>query len=157
MLNSYQKFVVRASIQNSSSVTTQRKPSMSETLLAKYHEMYREKNETNSISERTRLTTELMDLDRDVRAALKREPVSEPVGVEVLNRIADQMVSAGYGIFAPRLRDQHKRHPISVPFRDMDHVRTFLLTVMEESVLNSIAELAPKKHPLLSRLFGNRK
>jgi hypothetical protein len=127
-------------------------------LLEKYHELSGRRKQSIDHSERTRLTQELMDLESQVRAAVKANPVPEPLGMEKLNKIADRMIELGFGIFANRLREQHYRHPIYVPFSDMDQLRSYIGEQLDDEAMSQIKELnvKPKKKSLLDRLRGKK-
>ena len=127
-------------------------------LLAKYHELAAARKQAIDPATRTRLTQELMDLEGQVRTAVKTDPIPEPLGMDKLNKIADRMVELGYGIFANRLRGQHYRHPIYVPFADMDQLRSYLAEQLNEEAMVQIPELnvKPKKPGLLDRLRGKK-
>ncbi len=128
-------------------------------LIDKYHELAARRKQSIEPSERTRLTQALMDLEGQVRTAVKSDPVPEPVGMEKLNKIADQMTRLGFGIFANRLRGQHYRHPMYVPFADMDQLRSYLAEQLPDDIMAQIPELGfkSKKAGLLSRMFGKKK
>jgi hypothetical protein len=127
-------------------------------LLEKYHELAARRKQSIDHAERTRLTRELMDLESQVRAAVKANPIPEPLGMDKLNKIADRMVELGFGIFANRLREQHYRHPIYVPFNDMDQLRSYIGEQMDDETLCKIKELdmKPKKPGLFDRLRGKK-
>ena len=127
-------------------------------LIQKYHELAARRKQSVDPSERTRLTQQLMDLEGQVRNAVKTDPVPEPVGMDKLNKIADRMTELGFGIFANRLRGQHYRHPIYVPFSDMDQVRSYLAEQLPEDVMAQIPELnvKAKKPGLWDRLRGKK-
>ena len=127
-------------------------------LLEQYHELASRRKQSIDPSERTRLTQELMDLESQVRAAVKANPVPEPLGMDKLNKIADRMVELGFGIFANRLREQHYRHPIYVPFTDMDQLRSYIGEQLDNEALSKIPELGvkAKKPSLLDRLRGKK-
>lgn len=129
------------------------------TLIDKYHELAARRKQSIDPSERTRLTQELMDLEGQVRNAVKNNPVAEPLGMDKLNKIADQMTQLGFGIFANRLRGQHYRHPIYVPFADMEQLRNYIAEQLPEEALTQIPELGvkAKKAGLLGRMFGKKK
>jgi hypothetical protein len=129
------------------------------TLIDKYHELAARRKQSIDPSERTRLTQELMDLEGQVRNAVKNNPVAEPLGMDKLNKIADQMTQLGFGIFANRLRGQHYRHPIYVPFADMEQLRSYIAEQLPEEALTQIPELGvkAKKSGLLGRIFGKKK
>ena len=99
-----------------------------------------------------------MDLESQVRAAVKANPVPEPLGMDKLNKIADRMVELGFGIFANRLREQHYRHPVYVPFNDMDQLRSYIAEQLDDDALCQIKELnvKPKKPGLFDRLRGKK-
>jgi len=127
-------------------------------LLEQYHELSARRKQSINPSERTRLTQELMNLEGQVRTAVKTHPVPEPLGMDKLNKIADRMVELGLGIFANRLREQHYRHPIYVPFSDMDQLRSYLAEQMDNEAMSQIPELnvKAKKPSLLDRLRGKK-
>lgn len=127
-------------------------------LIDKYHELASRRKQSVDPSERTRLTQELMDLEGQVRNAVKANPVAEPLGMDKLNKIADQMTQLGFGIFANRLRGQHYRHPIYVPFADMDQLRSYIAEQLPDEALAQIPELGvkAKKPGLLGRMFGKK-
>ena len=79
--------------------------------------------------------------------------------MDKLNKIADRMVALGYGIFANRLREQHYRHPIYVPFSDMDQLRSYIGEQLDNEALSQIPELGvkAKKTGLLGKMFGKKK
>jgi hypothetical protein len=128
-------------------------------LIDKYHELAARRKQSVDPSERTRITQELMDLEGQVRNAVKASPVPEPLGMDKLNKIADQMTQLGFGIFANRLRGQHYRHPIYVPFADMDQLRSYIAEQLPEEALVQIPELGvkAKKTGLLEKMFGKKK
>lgn len=127
-------------------------------LLEKYHELALRRKQALGVTERTRLTQEMMDLESQVRAAVKANPVPEPVGMEKLKKIADRMDELGFGIFANRLREQHYRHPIYVPFSDMDQLRSYIAEQLDDEALSKIPELnvKAKKPGLMDRLRGKK-
>jgi len=127
-------------------------------LIDKYHELATRRKQSIDPGERTRLTQEMMDLEGQVRAAVKTCPIPEPLGMDKLNKIADRMIELGYGIFANRLREQHYRHPIYVPFSDMDQLRGYISEQLNEEALVQIPELniKPKKPGLFDRLRGKK-
>lgn len=127
-------------------------------LIDKYHELAARRKQSVDAGERTRLTQELMDLEGQVRNAVKTNPVAEPLGMDKLNKIADQMTQLGFGIFANRLRGQHYRHPIYVPFADMDQLRSYIAEQLPEEALAQIPELGvkAKKPGLLGKIFGKK-
>jgi hypothetical protein len=127
-------------------------------LLEQYHELSGRRKQSIDHSERTRLTQELMNLESQVRAAVKANPVPEPLGMDKLNKIADRMVELGFGIFANRLREQHYRHPIYVPFSDMDQLRSYIGEQLDNEAMSQIKELnmKPKKPGLFDRLRGKK-
>ena len=124
-----------------------------------YHELVGRRKQSIDPAARTRLTQELMDLEAQVRTAVKAHPVPEPLGMDKLNKIADRMVELGFGIFANRLREQHYRHPIYVPFSDMDQLRSYIGEQLDNEALSKIPELGvkAKKPSLLDRLRGKKK
>ena len=128
-------------------------------LIDKYHELAARRKQSVDPAERTRLTQELMDLEGQVRTAVKNSPVTEPLGMDKLNKIADQMTQLGFGIFANRLRGQHYRHPIYVPFADMNQLRSYISEQLPEEALVQIPELGvkAKKSGLLAKMFGKKK
>ncbi|MFT3869037.1 MAG: hypothetical protein QM715_11315 [Nibricoccus sp.] len=128
-------------------------------LIDKYHELAARRKQSVDPSERTRLTQELMDLEGQVRNAVKANPVPEPLGMDKLNKIADQMTQLGFGIFANRLRGQHYRHPIYVPFADMDQLRSYIAEQLPDEALAQIPELGvkAKKPGLFEKMFGKKK
>jgi len=99
-----------------------------------------------------------MDLEAQVRTAVKANPVPEPLGMDKLNKIADRMVELGFGIFANRLREQHYRHPVYVPFSDMEQLRSYIGEQLDNEALSKIPELGvkAKKPSLLDRLRGKK-
>lgn len=127
-------------------------------LIEKYHELATRRKQAIDPSERTRLTQELMDLEGQVRNAVKTTPVPEPLGMEKLNKIADRMTELGFGIFANRLRGQHYRHPIYVPFSDMEQLRSYISEQLPEDALVQIPELGikAKKPGMWDRLRGKK-
>jgi hypothetical protein len=127
-------------------------------LLEKYHDLVGRRKQAIDPAARTRLTQELMDLEAQVRTAVKANPVPEPLGMDKLNKIADRMVELGFGIFANRLREQHYRHPIYVPFTDMDQLRSYIGEQLDNEALSKIPELGvkAKKPSLLDRLRGKK-
>ena len=127
-------------------------------LLEKYHDLVGRRKQAIDPAARTRLTQELMDLEAQVRTAVKANPVPEPLGMDKLNKIADRMVELGFGIFANRLREQHYRHPIYVPFHDMDQLRSYISEQLPEDALAQIPELGikAKKPGLFDRLRGKK-
>ncbi|MFT3783091.1 MAG: hypothetical protein QM790_13870 [Nibricoccus sp.] len=133
-------------------------PDQTKALIDKYHELAARRKQSIDPSERTRLTQELMDLEGQVRSAVKLNPVPEPLGMDKLNKIADRMAELGFGIFANRLRGQHYRHPIYVPFADMDQLRSYLAEQLPEDAMAQIPELGvkAKKPGLWDRLRGKK-
>jgi hypothetical protein len=127
-------------------------------LIDKYHELAARRKQSVDPSERTKLTQELMDLEGQVRTAVKNNPVPEPLGMDKLNKIADRMTELGFGIFANRLRGQHYRHPIYVPFADMDQLRSYIAEQLPEEAMAQISELnvKAKKPGLWDRLRGKK-
>lgn len=127
-------------------------------LIEKYHELTVRRKQSVDPSERTRLTQELMDLEGQVRTAVKKCPVPEPLGMDKLNKIADRMTQLGFGIFANRLREQHYRHPVYVPFSDMDQLRSYIAEQVPEDAMAQIPELnvKAKKPGLWDRLRGKK-
>ena len=127
-------------------------------LLEKYHDLVGRRKQSIDPAARTRLTQELMDLEAQVRTAVKANPVPEPLGMDKLNKIADRMVELGFGIFANRLREQHYRHPAHVPFTDMDQLRSYIGEQLDNEALSKIPELGvkAKKPSLLDRLRGKK-
>ena len=127
-------------------------------LLEQYHELTARRKQSINPAERTRLTQDLMNLEGQVRAAVKNHPVPEPLGMDKLNKIADRMVELGLGIFANRLREQHYRHPNYVPFTDMDQLRGYLSEQLDNEAMSQIPELnvKAKKPSLLDRLRGKK-
>ena len=127
-------------------------------LLEKYHELVARRKQSIDPSARTRLTQEMMDLEAQVRTAVKANPVPEPLGMDKLNKIADRMVELGFGIFANRLREQHYRHPVYVPFSDMEQLRSYIGEQLDNEALSKIPELGvkAKKPSLLDRLRGKK-
>lgn len=130
----------------------------SKALIEKYHDLATRRKQSNEPAERTRLTQELMDLEGQVRKAVKNDPVPEPIGMDKLNKIADQMTQLGFGIFANRLRGQHFRHPIYVPFANMDQLRSYLAEQLPDEAMAQIPELGvkAKKPGLLGKIFGKK-
>jgi hypothetical protein len=127
-------------------------------LIEKYHEFAVRRKQSIDPGERTRLTQEMMDMESQVRTAVKNNPVPEPLGMDKLNKIADRMTELGFGIFANRLRGQHYRHPIYVPFHDMDQLRSYISEQLPEDALAQIHELGikAKKPGLFDRLRGKK-
>jgi hypothetical protein len=78
--------------------------------------------------------------------------------MEKLKKIADRMDELGFGIFANRLREQHYRHPIYVPFSDMDQLRSYIAEQLDDEALSKIPELnvKAKKPGLMDRLRGKK-
>lgn len=119
-------------------------------LLQEYRELYAERKNTLEPAKRLRITGELDMRERQIRAALKANPIPEPIGKDKLDKIAERMIELGFEIFARRLTEQHFRHPIYVPFTDIDQVRSYVGTNVEDSVIDQIPELAlPKKKKFL--------
>lgn len=127
-------------------------------LIEKYHELTARRKQSMDHAERTRLTQELMDLESQVRSAVKKTPIPEPLGMDKLNKIADRMTELGFGIFANRLREQHYRHPVYVPFSDMDQLRSYIAEQLPEDAMAQIPELnvKAKKPGLWDRLRGKK-
>lgn len=127
-------------------------------LIEKYHELATRRKQSVDPAERTRLTQALMDLEGQVRTAVKNCPVPEPLGLDKLGKIADRMTELGFGIFANRLRGQHYRHPIYVPFSDMDQLRSYLAEQLPGEIMEQIPELniKAKKPGLWDRLRGKK-
>lgn len=133
-------------------------PDQTKALLDRYHELSARRKQAIDPAARTRITQELMDLEAQVRTAVKTNPVPEPLGMDKLNKIADRMIELGFGIFANRLREQHYRHPIYVPFSDMDQLRSYIGEQLDNEALSKIPELGvkAKKPSLLDRLRGKK-
>ncbi len=133
-------------------------PDQTKALLDRYHELSARRKQSIDPAARTRITQELMDLEAQVRTAVKTNPVPEPLGMDKLNKIADRMIELGFGIFANRLREQHYRHPIYVPFSDMDQLRSYIGEQLDNEALSKIPELGvkAKKPSLLDRLRGKK-
>lgn len=133
-------------------------PDTTKALLEKYHEGVQRRRQSIDPAERTRLTQELMDLESQIRAAVKLNPVPEPLGLPMLKKIADRMTELGFGIFANRLREQHFRHPIYVPFADMEQLRSYVGEQLDEETMAQIPELnvRAKKAGLWDRLKGKK-
>lgn len=114
-------------------------------MLQTYREQQVLRKTTPDAAERMRLTRELTDLEAQIRAAVKSHPVPEPLGMPTLIKIADEMKALGYEIFANRLRGQHMRHPMYVPFENMDQLRDYISSHLDDATLAKIPEFAAKK------------
>lgn len=119
-------------------------------LLEQYKEKHAARKTTLIGGQRQKLTIELVELEQQVRNALKHHPVPEPLGMEKLQSIADQMSALGFDFLAVRLTGQHLRHPTAVPFADLAHLREYLGPHLETSKeLAAIPELHARK-----KIFG---
>jgi hypothetical protein len=114
-------------------------------MLQKFREQQVLRKTTSDSGERMRITRELTDLEAQIRAAVKANPVPEPLGTPLLNKVADKMTELGFGIFANRLRGQHLRHPTYVPFENLDQLRDYLSAHLDDATLAKIPEFAAKK------------
>jgi hypothetical protein len=114
-------------------------------LLATYRDLFARRKASINPAERIRLTHELTELERQIRNAVKTHPVPEPLGKPLLEQVAARMTELGFEIFAVRVTGQHYRHPMSVPFQNLDQLRDYIGAHLTEETLAQIPELHKKK------------